>query len=103
MLLCALQCFDGKKALHSLEWYFDVTRYDSHRDAILRSGNHHQAGGSGGVEAAEKPDNDFNIYMYYSASCHTGHHDGIKVNRCLHETKPFSSCTFLQNVVSVAC
>ncbi len=49
--------------------------YDSHREAILRSGSRHQAGGSGGGEGAEgQPPEDeaMDLYAYFSSSCYKG-------------------------------
>ncbi|GMH38384.1 hypothetical protein BSKO_06268 [Bryopsis sp. KO-2023] len=51
--------------------------YDSHRDAILKSGHSHQAGGSG-FESQEEPDDEIDIFIYFSSNCYNGHHDGPK-------------------------
>lgn len=54
-------------------------RYDGHRDAILRSGDRHQAGASsmGGPEQA--PD-DINLYAYFSSTAYSGFGDGLRVS-----------------------
>lgn len=55
-------------------------RYDSHRDQILRSGERHQAGG-GSAEFAggQRPDNEPDLYQFFTASCFSGFGDGPKV------------------------
>jgi DnaJ family protein A protein 5 len=50
--------------------------YDSHRDAILRSGSGYQAGGDGGVGAGQPPDSEVDLYPYFSAACFKGYGDG---------------------------
>lgn len=50
--------------------------YDSHRDAILRSGERHQAGGTGGFEGGVRPDDEVDLYPYFSATCYNGFGDG---------------------------
>lgn len=56
---------------HERSWY------DGHRDAILRSGDRHQAGASsmGGPEQA--PD-DINLYAYFSSTAYSGFGDGLR-------------------------
>ncbi|MEW5316450.1 MAG: hypothetical protein WDW38_007822 [Sanguina aurantia] len=62
--------------------------YDSHREQILKSGDRHQAGGgSGGYEKAgfDPPDDEEELFEYFSSGCYTGYGDGSKV-RALNET-----------------
>ena len=54
-------------------------RYDSHRDAILRSGETHQAGGDGGVTPGQRPTDELDPFKYFSTSCYSGYNDGAKV------------------------
>jgi hypothetical protein len=55
-------------------------RYDSHRDQILRSGERHQAGGGGGgFSPGERPDDEIDLFQYFSSSCYSGFGDGPKV------------------------
>ncbi|KAK9822025.1 hypothetical protein WJX74_001541 [Apatococcus lobatus] len=49
--------------------------YDDHRDAILRSGDRHQAGAEG-FSAGQKPDDFVDLYAFFSKSCFTGYNDG---------------------------
>ena len=50
-------------------------RYDSHRDAILRSDTHQTGGG----EAPPSQSSDsVNLYSYFSPSCFKGYSDGPK-------------------------
>ena len=55
-----------------------VDRYDDHRDAILRSGDRHQAGAEG-FSAGQKPDDFVDLFTYFSKSCFTGYNDGPQV------------------------
>jgi hypothetical protein len=59
---------------------FNKNRYDSHRDQILRSGERHQAGG-GSAEFAtgQRPDDEPDLYQFFTASCFSGFGDGPKV------------------------
>lgn len=50
--------------------------YDSHRDAILRSGQRHQSGASVGESHPAKPDNWVDIYAYHTSACYSGFNDG---------------------------
>ncbi|WIA41299.1 hypothetical protein OEZ86_004902 [Tetradesmus obliquus] len=53
--------------------------YDSHRDQILRSGERHQAGGGGGgFTPGERPDDEIDLFQYFSSSCYSGFGDGPK-------------------------
>lgn len=54
-------------------------RYDSHREAILRSGETHQAGGDGGVTPGQRPTDDIDPFQYFSTACFSGYNDGAKV------------------------
>ena len=54
-------------------------RYDSHRDAILRSGETHQAGGDGGVTPGQRPSDELDPFQYFSTACYSGYNDGAKV------------------------
>ena len=54
-------------------------RYDSHRDAILRSGETHQAGGDGGVTPGQRPSDELDPFQYFSTACYSGYNDGSKV------------------------
>ncbi|KAK9866465.1 hypothetical protein WJX84_009080 [Apatococcus fuscideae] len=49
--------------------------YDDHREAILRSGDQHQAGAEG-FSAGEKPDDFVDLYSFFSKSCFSGYNDG---------------------------
>jgi DnaJ family protein A protein 5 len=56
---------------HERSWY------DSHRDAILRSGDRHQAGDTGGGFAGgQRPADDVDVYSYFSSTCYAGFGDG---------------------------
>lgn len=55
-------------------------RYDDHRDAILRSGDRHQAGAEG-FPAGQKPDDFVDLYAFFSKSCFTGYNDGPQVGQ----------------------
>ena len=55
-------------------------RYDSHRDAILRSGETHQAGGDGGVTPGQRPSDELDPFQYFTTSCYSGYNDGAKVH-----------------------
>ena len=50
--------------------------YDAHRDAILKSGDRHQAGASGEAMAGVRPDDFVDVYAYYTSSCYSGFGDG---------------------------
>jgi hypothetical protein len=53
-------------------------RYDSHRDAILRSGSHQT--GTTGSEGWQRDSQDgLNLYQYFSPSCFTGYSEGPTV------------------------
>ena len=56
--------------------------YDSHRDQILRSGERHQAGGGGGggFTPGQKPDDEVDLFKFFSSSCYSGFGDGPKVS-----------------------
>lgn len=56
-------------------------RYDSHRDAILRSGETHQAGGDGGVTPGQRPTDEVDPFQYFSTACFSGYNDGAKVSQ----------------------
>ena len=58
--------------------------YDSHRDAILRSGSAYQAGGDGGG-SGQAPDSEFDLYSFFSAACYRGYGDGPHVRGCGRE------------------
>ena len=53
--------------------------YDSHRDAILRSGSAYQAGGDGGG-GGQAPDSEFDLYHFFSAACYRGYGEGAQVS-----------------------
>lgn len=53
--------------------------YDSHREQILRSGDHHQAGGTGGFTPGQKPDDEIDLFQYFTSGCFQGFGDGPKV------------------------
>ena len=58
---------------HERSWY------DNHRDAILRSGERHQAGGSAGVGGSEEPEEEIiDLYAYFSSSCYKGYGNDAK-------------------------
>ena len=72
-------------------------RYDSHRDAILRSGETHQAGGDGGVTPGQRPSDELDPFQYFTTSCYNGYNDGAKVlvlhgfpEKCLMNISPYS-------------
>ncbi|GAX82273.1 hypothetical protein CEUSTIGMA_g9702.t1 [Chlamydomonas eustigma] len=53
--------------------------YDSHRDQILKSGDRHQAGGSGyDAGAAKRPDDEEDLFPYFSTSCFSGYGESVK-------------------------
>jgi hypothetical protein len=54
-------------------------RYDSHRDQILRSGERHQAGGGADFEPGQRPEDEPDLYQYFTASCFSGFGSGPKV------------------------
>ena len=57
-------------------------RYDSHREAILRSGERNQTGGGAGDFAGgQKPDTELELFQYFCSSAFTGYSDGPKVLR----------------------
>ncbi len=58
--------------------------YDSHRDAILRSGSAYQAGGDSGG-SGQAPDSEFDLYPFFSAACYRGYGDGPHVRGCGRE------------------
>lgn len=66
----------GNAASLQLCW---MHRYDSHREAILRSGETHQAGGDGGVTPGQRPSDEVDPFQYFSTSCYSGYNDGAKV------------------------
>lgn len=49
--------------------------YDSHRTAILRSGERHQAG-TAGEGMGERPDDYVDVYEYFTSTCYSGFGDG---------------------------
>ncbi len=56
-------------------------RYDSHKSQIIKSGERHQAGG-GSFQGPQKPDDEIDLYQYFSSSCFSGYGDGPKVGSC---------------------
>lgn len=55
-------------------------RYDSHRDQILRSGERHQAGGGAdSFTPGQRPDDEPDLYQYFTGGCFSGFGDGPKV------------------------
>jgi DnaJ homolog subfamily A member 5 len=50
--------------------------YDGHKDSILRSGERHQAGGGGGFSGGERPEDEVDLYAYFTAACYNGFGDG---------------------------
>ena len=56
-------------------------RYDSHRSAILRSGETHQAGGGSGAAAGGRPEDDVDPFQFFTPSCFSGYSDG---SRCFY-------------------
>lgn len=55
-------------------------RYDSHRDQILRSGERHQAGGGAEFTPGQRPDDEPDLYQFFTASCFSGFGDGPRVS-----------------------
>lgn len=53
-------------------------RYDSHRSAILRSGETHQAGGGSGAAAGGRPKDDVDPFQFFTPSCFSGYSDGSR-------------------------
>ena len=53
-------------------------RYDSHRSAILRSGETHQAGGGSGAAAGGRPEDDVDPFQFFTPSCFSGYSDGSR-------------------------
>jgi DnaJ family protein A protein 5 len=60
----------------------DIHRYDSHRDQILRSGERHQAGGGADFTPGHRPDDEPDLYQFFTAACFSGFGDGPKVGSC---------------------
>lgn len=58
-------------------------RYDGHKEAILRSGERHQAGGTGGFTGGQRPDDEVDLYAYFTSACFSGFGDGPRVRECL--------------------
>jgi DnaJ family protein A protein 5 len=59
---------------HERSWY------DGHRDQILHSGERHQAGGGGGgFTPGQRPDDEVDLFKYFSSGCYSGFGDGPKV------------------------
>lgn len=58
--------------------------YDSHREQILKSGERHQAGGgSSGYESGggfEAPEDEEELFEYFSSGCYSGYGEGSKVS-----------------------
>ncbi|CAD7704389.1 unnamed protein product, partial [Ostreobium quekettii] len=54
--------------------------YDNHRDAILRSDQQYQGGGSfsGDFSGSSARPRDVNLYQFFSNRCYNGYHDGPK-------------------------
>lgn len=50
--------------------------YDSHRDAILRSGERHQAGSGAGEPTGQRPEDFVDVYAYFTSTCYSGFGDG---------------------------
>lgn len=50
--------------------------YDRHKDAILRSGDRHQAGGGSSFTGGQRPDDEVDLYAYFTSTCFTGFGDG---------------------------
>ena len=63
-----------------------ASRYDSHREQILRAGRH-QAGGDAGHEGQAPPE-DISLFQYFSSSCYSGFNDGPMV----HSSETCGSC-----------
>jgi hypothetical protein len=55
--------------------------YDSHRAQILKSGERHQKGGDGGggFTPGQRPDDELDLFQYFTSSCYSGFGDGPKV------------------------
>ena len=56
-------------------------RYDSHKSDILRASGRHQAGG--GAESftpGQAPDDEINLFPYFSSTCFNGYKDGASVS-----------------------
>lgn len=51
--------------------------YDSHREHILRSGERHQAGAST-TAGGQRPDDEVDLFQFFTSSCYSGHNDGPK-------------------------
>lgn len=58
-----------------------TTRYDSHREQILRSGERHQAGASAGGEGApQRPPDEEDLFAFFSSAAYAGFGDGPGVS-----------------------
>ena len=55
-----------------------TARYDSHRSAILRSGETHQAGGGSGAAAGGRPEDEIDPFQFFTPSCFSGYSDGSR-------------------------
>ena len=51
-------------------------RYDSHRDAILRSADRQY---NGEWSKGQPPEDEVNLFQYFSSSCYSGYSEGPKV------------------------
>ena len=59
-------------------------RYDGHKDAILRSGERHQAGSSTGFAGGQRPDDEVDLYAYFTSACFSGFGNGPRVRKFLN-------------------
>lgn len=58
-------------------------RYDGHRNDILRQATHHQAGGTDSFNRGQAPEDEVNLFPYFSSTCFNGYKDGPAVSLAL--------------------
>lgn len=66
-------------ALFDLADSFCLDRYDNHRLDILRAGSRHQAGGGSQFAGGEAPEDEVDLFPYFSSTCFSGYKDGPAV------------------------
>ena len=78
-------------------------RYDSHREAILQTGSHHQAGGDFVPTASKK---SMDLFSFFSSSCFSGYNDSPKARQsgiltvCLSQPAGGLLLLFLQDFIA---
>ncbi|KAK2078100.1 hypothetical protein QBZ16_003968 [Prototheca wickerhamii] len=79
MVRCLYEVLDVEKdaddGVIRLAYRKAALRYDSHRDAILRSGERHQAGGGASPGDMVRPE-DMDLFGFFTSTAYTGYGDG---------------------------